>query len=573
MASRSVSCIPNLEKQVMFKNVKIAARLLIGFGLMMLLISMLGAFSVYSGKSTEGSVADLIRMKGDEVLDERVEKRIYQARYYTWRYLATGNEADLAKADEQFNEAKEKLSQLKAKTIDQGRLAKLSEFQRDLTTFRESAAKFKTIKGHNAGLDTPEAKALMADAFGLGGRIDDLAEDLAGEYEAAAQSTTETTTERIGRGIIISVILGLLSLLLGSILTLSISRSIARPVSAMTGVMNAMAGGNLDAVIPATDHRDEIGEMAKAMAIFRDGLQRARQLAAEQEAERVAREARGKLIEGLTGRFDGDVSGVLNVVAGAVTELEATAAAMSATSEQTSRQATTVAAATQQATASVQTVATAAEELSTSIKEIGRQVERSNTVSQAATEEARRTDDTVKGLAESSAKIGAVIDLINDIASQTHLLALNATIEAARAGDAGKGFAVVAGEVKNLAGQTARATEEIATQIGSVQASTHQAIQAIGQIVTRIDEINAISSAISAAVEEQSAATSEIARNVQQAAAGTQEVAVNIDGVSLAASEAGAAAGQLLSSTQSLAREATVLRETVGTFLEEVRAA
>ena len=557
----------------MLKNIKIAARLLIGFGTMMLLISILGVFSIYSGKATDASVAALIRMKSDEVLDVRVEKRFNLARFFIWRYLATGNEADFAKANEEFKGMEETFAELKAKTLDPARQTKLKELGGDLSVYWETATKFKAIKGHNAGLDTPEAKTLMADAFGKSGRIDELAEDLAGEYEAAAKETTEATIDRIAKGIAISLVLGAVSLLLGSILTLVISRGIARPVKAMTGAMNAMAGGDLDAAIPATDHRDEIGEMAKAMAIFRDGLQRARSLAAEQEAERAAREARGKLIEGLTGKFDGDVSGMLGVVAGALTELEATAAAMSATSEQTSRQATTVAAATQQATNSVQTVATAAEELSISIREIGRQVERSNQVSQAATEEARRTDGTVKGLAESSARIGEVIDLINDIASQTHLLALNATIEAARAGGAGKGFAVVAGEVKNLAGQTARATEEIASQIGSVQVSTDQAIKAIGEIVVRIDEISSISNAISAAVEEQAAATSEIARNVQQAAAGTQEVAANIDGVSVAASETGTAAGQLLSSTQSLAREATVLRDTVGTFLQEVRVA
>jgi methyl-accepting chemotaxis protein len=348
---------------------------------------------------------------------------------------------------------------------------------------------------------------------------------------------------------------------------------ISTPVTAMTEAMKRLAEGDKSFEIPARGRSDEIGAMAEAVQVFKENAIRADRMAAEQEAARAAQLVRGTIIDGLTKNFDNQVSGMLEVVASALTELEATAQAMSANSEHTSHQANTVATATEEASVSVQTVASAAEQLSASIREIGRQVEQSNRVSRTAAEEATRTNHTVKGLAESSARIGDVVKLINDIASQTNLLALNATIEAARAGDAGKGFAVVAGEVKNLANQTAKATEEISAQISAVQSSTQEAVGAIGAIVLRIGEINEIASAIASAVEEQSAATGEIARNVQRAAAGTQEVSANIGGVTLSAGETGAAAGQVLSSARELARETTELKDMVSTFLHGVRAA
>jgi len=348
---------------------------------------------------------------------------------------------------------------------------------------------------------------------------------------------------------------------------------IARPVTAMTEAMRRLADGDTSVKIPARGRGDEIGEMAAAVEVFRDNKIRADQMAAERAREQQAREARAVRVEEATRGFDQSVTGALSVVGDASQQMETTAQMLSATADQGTRQAAAVAAATEEATASVQTVAAAAEELSASITEIGRQVEQSTRILHAAREEAGRTNQTVRGLAESSARIGDVVSLINDIASQTNLLALNATIEAARAGEAGKGFAVVAGEVKHLANQTAKATEEIGSQIGAVQSATEAAVAAIGAIVGRIEEINSISTAIAAAVEEQSAATNEIARNVSQAAAGTSEVAQTIGGVSQSAAETGTAAGQVLSAAQSLSREAAQLKDLIARFLGEVRVA
>ncbi|MGB8274693.1 MAG: methyl-accepting chemotaxis protein [Alphaproteobacteria bacterium] len=262
------------------------------------------------------------------------------------------------------------------------------------------------------------------------------------------------------------------------------------------------------------------------------------------------------------------VNEVVGVVASASTEVESTAESLAATAEETSRQSTAVAAAAEQATGNVQTVASAAEELSSSVAEIGRQVAQSAKIANKAVEEAIRTDNTVRGLADAAQKIGEVVNLINDIAGQTNLLALNATIEAARAGEAGKGFAVVASEVKSLATQTAKATEEIAGQIGSIQTATNDAVAAIEGISATIKQINEIATTIASAVEEQGSATQEIARNVQQAAAGTTEVSSNITGVTQAASQTGDAAGQMLSAARELAANANTLRGEIDQFLK-----
>jgi len=352
-----------------------------------------------------------------------------------------------------------------------------------------------------------------------------------------------------------------------------ITAKVARPITRITDAMNQLAAGRSDVDLPPADRRDEIGAMAAALAVFRDNALDKERLAAEQErAQSVAEAEKAALLKRLVEGFEQSVHRVVDHLGTSAEGMEHTAATMSSTAEQVNRQTEVVALSSTEVSASIQTVASAAEQLSSSIREIARQVDQSSQVTQTASTEADRTNATMTSLAETSLRIGEVVNLINDIAAQTNLLALNATIEAARAGDAGKGFAVVAGEVKHLANQTAKATEEIGAQITAVQQATKDAVQSIGGIVGRIQEIHAIATAIASAVEQQSSATSEIARNVQQAATGTNQVSETISGVTRLAAETGTEAGKVLTSARLLLSEANELKVVVGTFIEGVRA-
>ena len=360
--------------------------------------------------------------------------------------------------------------------------------------------------------------------------------------------------------------------LLGIIFAWIIARSITGPIKVMTAVMTRLAGGELRITVPALDNRDEIGEMAQAVQVFKENALEVERLKAEREAQdRRAVEEKKRSMNQFADGFESSVKHVVSAVSSAAEQLQRTAQSMSANADQTSRQCTIVAAAAEQASANVQTVASATEELTSSINEISRQVSESSRIGSLAVEEANRANTTVNGLSEAAQKIGVVVNLINEIASQTNLLALNATIEAARAGEAGKGFAVVASEVKNLANQTAKATEDIQAQVGQMQSVTGSTVDAIKNITGTIRRMSEISTTIASAVEEQGAATREIARNVSEASKGTQEVSSNISGVAQAAGETGRDAGETLSAANNLGTESQTLSREVERFISTVR--
>jgi len=382
-----------------------------------------------------------------------------------------------------------------------------------------------------------------------------------------------------------------IALLLGVVAAFFLSRAVTVPIANMTMTMGTLAEGNNEIEVPSIGLTNEIGKMASAVQVFKDNAIENLRLQAEEENARTERRQREEAdrqreseevatrqkrqdnIDGLTSGFGDTVEEILGVVAASSTEMESSAKSMSDIAKQTENESVTVASAAEQATASVQTVASAAEELTSSIDEISRQVSHSSEISGKAVQAAEGTNKTIRELAEAAQKIGEVVDLINDIANQTNLLALNATIEAARAGDAGKGFAVVASEVKNLASQTAQATEDISAQIGGIQTTTQEAVSAIEGIGTTITEMNEIATTIASAVEEQGAATNEISRNVQEAASGTQEVSESIVNVKTGSEQTGEASGNVLSASMELGERFQGLRTEVEKFLENIKAA
>ncbi len=368
------------------------------------------------------------------------------------------------------------------------------------------------------------------------------------------------------------VIAGLVILAATVVVLWLIGRSIARPVVALTRVTERIAMGDHAQTITGADRSDEIGALARSVQVFKDNAIRMARMTEEQaETERRAEAEKQDAMRGMADAFEASVAEVVRSVTQSTGEMRSTAQSMSGIADDTRSQAATVASAADQASANVQTVAAAADEMGRSITEISRQMAVQTSAADDAVNSAGASNTEIKGLAEKVEAIGDVVSLINSIAEQTNLLALNATIEAARAGDAGKGFAVVASEVKSLATQTAKATEEIGTQIKDVQDQTGTAVASIAEINTKIDKIREISASVAAAIEQQNAAAAEISRNTQQASAGTQEVSSSMAGVTEASAQVGTSAGTVLVVAEGVAQQTETLSYRVAEFLDQVR--
>jgi methyl-accepting chemotaxis protein len=429
-------------------------------------------------------------------------------------------------------------------------------------TVKKSGSGFVPYEWPKPGFDKPQPKLSYVVGFapwnwvvGTGVYIDDL----------KAQTWASTQRSLIVAGVILLFML---------VVSIFVARSVTGPLQRMTVAMNDLASGNLAVEVPGVGRGDEVGEMAKAVEIFKSNAIARQKLEAEQrEAETRATSGRKADMNKMADNFETAVGQIVEAVSSASSQLELSAGTLTATAERAQELTTAVAAASEEASTNVQSVASATEEMASSVSEISRQVQQSARMATDAVDQARVTNDRVSELSKAATRIGDVVELINTIAGQTNLLALNATIEAARAGEAGRGFAVVASEVKALAEQTAKATGEIGQQISGIQAATQESVNAIQAISGTIEKLSEISSTIAAAVEQQGAATQEISRNVQQASMGTQQVSSNIGDVQRGASETGSASSQVLAAAQSLSGDSNRLKLEVGRFLDSVRAA
>ncbi len=494
------------------------------------------------------------------------QQHLLLARFYVQKYLVDNAEKDFERVTKELDAMSNAANAM---------LVELQNPQRRQLSreVMEGAARYEEIflQVHDTIVTRNTIIANELDA--VGPQIMKAATDLALASTTEQDRLGPLATATMQNAVLVVIVAVFIAVAIAAAAAWFIGNGIARPIGEITGAMRRLSGGDKDIDIPATGQKDEVGEMAEALSVFRQSMIEAERLQAEQAESQAAQLRRAKQLEELTARFDDTVSQVLQSVAGAAEEMQATAGSMSEIAGQTRGQAATATSASTETSANVQTVASAAEELSSSIREIARQVEQSSGVAGRAVSQADETQETVRKLARAADRIGEVVNLISDIAEQTNLLALNATIEAARAGEAGKGFAIVAAEVKTLATQTARATDEIGQHIGEIQTATGGAVEAIEVIAKTVDELNGISTSISSAVEEQSAATGEIARNVQEAAGGTDEVSRSLSGVNDGADETSRAASQVVDAVGELTGQTSNLRRQVDEFLEGVKVA
>ncbi|MBP7335464.1 methyl-accepting chemotaxis protein [Niveispirillum sp.] len=556
-------------------RLSISARILAIIGLLGALTVAVGLFASTRLVDTDAQYSRLMNGHQTAALEAvRAVRELTAVSRQSYKLLSMPDEKRIQEAHDRgirnFGQASGYLDQTKAAAPRYA--ARIAEIQQDLLASQDI---FKEIAPLVRAGKPAEALALVSSRFdpamdGLRDKALKVSDELREAVKAESAAAT-ADAERSRSLVLISVAVGIA--VVGGLAFYISTYTIARPVEAVTGAMARVAGGDLSVAVPGLGRHDEIGRLATALQTFKANAVEAERLAEDvKRADARAETERRQAMMALADSFEAGVMGIVDRVASAATHVNDSAGSLSASAEEARGRTGIVSAATDQTSANVQTVAASAEEMTASIGDITRQVGTSADIARAAADRATATNNTIQALATEAEAIGAVVRLIAEIASQTNLLALNATIEAARAGEAGKGFAVVASEVKNLASQTAKATDDITARINAIQQATGSAVSATIEITRTIGEINEIAAEIATAVEQQDAATREIARNVQQAATGTAEIAGNIDAVREAAESTSGSAADLLASAGDLSREADGLRRQVEAFIAQVRA-
>ncbi|HJE24298.1 MAG TPA: methyl-accepting chemotaxis protein [Methylorubrum populi] len=516
-----------------------------------------------------GILVNQLRTSGDEAViaqSMEIDRAMLLFRVMNWRFLATKDPKGRALSASAFKGAEATVAKLKEMDLTAANQKALKAVEDALQRLNKSfvAASQAIVESEVFFEDTlkPKAEAITATGLAVRGKLEIALQE--GIAQSNAAMSTAGTIQLLMAGLVLA---------LGAALAFLIARSIIRPVSGMTQAMNRLAAGETDIVVPSQDAVDELGQMARAVDVFRQNAVARTELEAEQVAQQSARQRRADRVDQLVRDFEQRVAASISIVTAAATELDVTARSMTQVAETTNGQAISSASAAEEATANAQTVAAAAEEMVASLSEIERRVSQSHEVANHAAQEAETTNTSMLHLSKAAERIGEAVTMISELAGQTNLLALNATIEAARAGEAGRGFAVVATEVKELAAQTARTTEAISSQVSAIQAASAQALDAIHQIGRTIVSVNDITASIAATVVEQTAATNEIARNASEAAHSTQDVSTSVAQVQALSSETGSAAQQVRMASAELATQSENVKRDVDNFLAAIRAA
>jgi methyl-accepting chemotaxis protein len=555
-------------------DTRISIKLIAAFAALVLIIASLAGVTFFELGQSRDRVADTTRITQITTDMDTMRQEVAKQQAAVRGLLLSGNRDYIGKYETAKAEYTRLLQSLQSRlTVDKAKQlldtagVEIARWQSDIVT--------RQINLMRNPLTVDEARVLEANGYGE--RMLDEANAALSELTALAYDLTTRNEQAVEDAFdftLVALLIGTaVALLFAAAAWYVLSRAIATPIDGMSAFMGRLAEGHYEEVTANQDRGDEIGMMAKSVEFFRQRLIENRKMEAEAARANEEKARRAKKIEDMTNDFDRESTQLVTSVAEGATELKSVASSMSQIAERTEDMSTTVAAAAEEASSNVETVASATEEINASLAEIASQVSRATEVAQTAVSTASQTSGVINGLREQSDSIGEVVKMITDIAEQTNLLALNATIEAARAGEAGKGFAVVASEVKNLATQTAKATEQISAQIDSVRGESANAVDAIDRISAVIRQIDEITTAIAAAVEEQAAATREIARNVQQASVGTTDVTSNIAQVKGGASETGTASRDVLTASEELSQHAERMRSVVQQFIAGIKAA